>query len=259
MAAVLIPSTTSIPSSGLSGQGAHVWFCDLSRHEADRAAIAALLSAEEHTRALRFAFKRDRQRFTLSHGLLRLILARYAGDAAAQLQFETGAYGKPTLLSRSHTGQPIEFSLSHSGQYAVVAVANGRAVGVDIEVCRPDVDALKLAQRFFAPGESQRIAQGHGEEQPRMFYRYWTGKEAYLKGRGVGLSFGLERFELLFDNQLMQAQVRLTDSGILDADWSVHTLQFGEHLAGAIAVEGEGSKLELFDAAALMVTRFPAV
>ena len=127
------------------------------------------------------------------------------------------------------TGQPIEFSLSHSGQYAVVAVANGRAVGVDIEVCRPDVDALKLAQRFFAPGESQRIAQAHGEEQPRMFYRYWTGKEAYLKGRGVGLSFGLDRFELLFDDQVMQAQVRLTDSGTSRRDWSVHTLQLGEH------------------------------
>ena len=92
-----------------------------------------------------------------------------------------------------------------------------------------------------------------------MFYRYWTGKEAYLKGRGVGLSFGLERFELLFDNQLMQAQVRLTDSGILDADWSVHTLQFDEHLAGAIAVEGEGSKMQLFDASTLIVTRSPAV
>ena len=258
VAAVLIPSTISIPSSDLSGQ-AHVWFCDLSRHEPDRTALAALLSTEEQTRAARFVFERDRQRFTLSHGLLRLILARYVGDAAGQLQFETGAHGKPALLRRSGTGQPIEFSLSHSGQYALVAVANGRAVGVDIEVCRPDVDALKLAQRFFAPGESQRIAQAHGEEQPRMFYRYWTGKEAYLKGRGVGLSFGLERFELLFDNQVMQAQVRLTDSGILDVDWSVHTLQLGEHLAGAIAVEGEGWKMQLFDAATLIVTRSPAV
>jgi 4'-phosphopantetheinyl transferase len=258
VAAVLIPSTASIPSTALSGQ-AHVWFCDLSRFEPGRAVLAALLSAEEQARAVRFAFERDRQRFMLSHGLLRLVLARYVGEAAAQLQFETGAHGKPAVRRRSSSSQPIEFSLSHSGQYALVAVANGRAVGVDIEVCRPDVDALQLARRFFAPGESHRIAQAHGEEQPRMFYHYWTGKEAYLKGRGVGLSFGLERFELLFDSQVMQAQVRLTDSGILDADWSVRTLQLGEHLAGAIAVEGKGWKMQLFDATTLIVTRSPAV
>ena len=251
VAAVLIPSSTSLPFPGLSRQDVHVWFCDLSRHEPERAALVALLSTEEQNRAARFAFDRDRQRFMLSHGLLRLILAHYAGEEPGQLQFETGAHGKPSLRRRSHTGQPIEFSLSHSGQYGVVAVADGRAVGVDVEVCRPDVDALKLAQRFFAPGESQRIAQAHGEEQPHMFYRYWTGKEAYLKGRGVGLSFGLDRFELLFDEQLMQAQVRLTESGILDRDWSVQSLLVGEQVAGAIAVEGEAWQVQMFDAMAL--------
>lgn len=249
---MLIPSITSLPSPGLSRQDVHVWFCDLSRHEVDRAALVALLSTDEQNRAARFAFDRDRQRFMLSHGLLRLILGRYVGEEEpGQLQFETGAHGKPSLRRRSHTGEPIEFSLSHSGQYAVVAVADGRAVGVDVEVCRPDVDALKLAQRFFAPGESQRIAQVHGQEQPGMFYRYWTGKEAYLKGRGVGLSYGLDRFELLFDDQLMQAQVRLTESGILDRDWSVQSLQLGEQIAGAIAVEGEAWQVQMFDAMAL--------
>ncbi len=251
MAAVLIPSTTSLPSPVFSRQDVHVWFCDLFRHELDRAALVALLSTDERNRAARFAFERDRQRFMLSHGLLRLILARYVGDAPGQLQFETGAHGKPSLRRRSHTGEPMEFSLSHSGQYAVVAVADGRAVGVDVEVCRPDVDALKLAQRFFAPGESQRIAQVHGQEQPGMFYRYWTGKEAYLKGRGVGLSYGLDRFELLFDDQLMQAQVRLTESGILDRDWSVQSLQLGEHVVGAIAGEGEAWQVQVLDAMAL--------
>ncbi|MEP7152617.1 MAG: 4'-phosphopantetheinyl transferase superfamily protein [Nitrospira sp.] len=229
----------------------HVWFCDLSRHELDRAALVALLSTDEQHRAARFAFDRDRQRFMLSHGLLRLILGRYVGEETGQIQFEMGAHGKPSLRRRAHTCQPIEFSLSHSGQYAVVAVADGRAVGVDVEVCRPDVDALKLAQRFFAPGESQRIAQVHAQEQPGMFYRYWTGKEAYLKGRGVGLSYGLDRFELLFDDQLMQAQVRLTESGILDRDWSVQSLQLGEQVAGAIAVEGEAWQVQVFDAMAL--------
>ena len=56
-------------------------------------------------------FERDRQRFMLSHGLLRLVLARYVGEAAAELQFETGAHGKPAVRRRSSSSQPIEFSL----------------------------------------------------------------------------------------------------------------------------------------------------
>ena len=146
---------------------------------------------------------------------------------------------------------PIEFSLSHSGQYAVVAVATGRAVGVDVEVCRPDVDSLKLAQRFFAPGRIAAHCAGSGNEQQRMFYRYWTGKEAYLKGRGVGLSLGLDRFELLFDERLAQAQVRLTESGTLDRDWSLQSICIAEPVAGALAVEGEAGQVQMFDATTL--------
>ncbi len=251
MAALLIPTTESSPCPRLARQDVHVWSCDLSRHESARAALAALLSTDEQNRAARFAFERDRHRFILSHGLLRVILARYVAEEPGHIQFETGPHGKPAVRSRSDTAQPIEFSLSHSGEYAIVAVATGRAVGVDVEVCRPDVDSLKLAQRFFAPGEAHQIAQAQGDGQQRMFYRYWTAKEAYLKGRGVGLSLGLDRFEVLFDERLAQAQVRSTDSGAIDRDWLVQPLQVGDRVAGALAVEGEAWQVQMFDATTL--------
>ena len=248
---MLIPTTEAASIPSLARQDVHVWLCDFSGQESERAVLAGLLSPEEQHRAARFAFERDRQRFILSHGLLRVILSRYVAEAPGQIHFETGAQGKPAVQRGSDLAPPIEFNLSHSGHYAVVAVANGRAVGVDVEVCRPDVEALKLAQRFFSPGESQRIAQTHGEEQQRMFYRYWTAKEAYLKGRGVGLSLGLDRFELLFDNGMTQAQVRSTESGSLDREWSVQSLQIDEHVAGAIAVEGGACCIQMFTAATL--------
>jgi 4'-phosphopantetheinyl transferase len=248
MAAVLIPLTDSISIPSLSRRDVHVWSCDLSGQGCDRAALASLLSPDEQQRAARFAFEKDRRRFILSHGWLRVILSRYVAEAPAQIQFETGMHGKPAVHRGSDGEPPIEFSLSHSGHYALVAVANGRAVGVDVEICRPDVDALKLAERFFAPLESERIAQAHGEEQARLFYRYWTGKEAYLKGRGVGLTLGLDRFELLFDDGLTGATVRSTESGSLDRDWSVQSLQIDQHVASAIAIEGGACCVQMFTA-----------
>ncbi len=252
MSELLIPTIQSSAIPRLGRQDVHVWFCDLLRYADDRAALAGLLSSDEQTRAARFAFDRDRQRFTLSHGLLRIILAWHMGTEAPHLQFARGAHGKPTVSCAFAASQEIQFSLSHSGDYAVVAVATGRAVGVDLELRRPSVETLKLAQRFFAAGESQVMEKVQGEAQQRLFYQYWTAKEAYLKGRGVGLSLGLDRFEILFDEQSSAARVRLVDSGTLDLAWCVRSLPVPDHLAGALAVEGEECRVQMFDAAACL-------
>ncbi len=252
MTAVLIPTTASLPLVPLDRGDVHVWMCDLSRQAHQRAGLAACLSSDEQHRAARFAFDRDRERFILSHGLLRVILSRYLAVQPGRIAFETGVYGKPAVPRGSETSLPIEFSLTHSGQHALVAVANGRAVGVDVEECRREVDALQLAQRFFADGERQRIARAQGHERQQLFYRYWTAKEAYLKGLGVGLSLGLDRFELLFDERLTQAQVRSAESGSLDEAWLVQPLRIADHLAGALAVEGQSWQVQMFDAGTLL-------
>ena len=79
------PMCASLLFPHLDLTSVHVWFCELP-HGADvQESFAALLSDEERTRAARFAFERDRQRFVLSHGVLRQLLARYthikAGDS----------------------------------------------------------------------------------------------------------------------------------------------------------------------------------
>lgn len=251
MAVPLNSTTESRPVPPLSEREVLVWVCDLLRLERERPGLAIQLSPAECIRADRFAFDRDRDRFILSHGLLRVILSRYLAESPDGIVLTTGPHGKPAVRAGAESTSPIEFSLSHSGDYALVAVANRRAVGVDVEVCRPDVDALALAQRFFASPEAENIAQAQGPERQRLFYRYWTGKEAYLKGRGVGLSLGLNRFQLLFDDGLARAQVRDADSGHLDKNWSVLSFSVDEQVAGAVACEGDDCHIRLCTATAL--------
>ncbi len=250
MSPLLNFSTASSVFPLLGRQDVHVWYCDLLRYAGDGDMLATLLSGDEQARAARFVFERDRQRFILSHGLLRLFLARYLDQEPRQVQFVTGVHGKPAVGGSAGLLPSLEFSLSHSGDYAFMALTKGRAVGVDVEVRKPDVEALKLAQRFFAPGESQALATLQGDAQQRLFYRYWTAKEAYLKGRGVGLSLGLDRFEILFEGQSPSARVRLAESGTFDPGWLVQALPLLDGLAGALAVEGEGWTLQTFDATA---------
>lgn len=235
-------------------QAVHVWFCELSRHASCQTSFAAELSDEERARAARFAFERDRQRFILSHGLLRRVLSRYTLMNADEIHFAVGEHGKPVLSASSEAARDIQFSLSHSGEYALLVVARGREVGVDVEVRKANLECLKLAERFFAPAEMRAMATLHGDAQQRLFYRLWTAKEAYLKGRGVGLSFGLERFEMLFERDSSSARVRLADSGTIDQMWQIQSLSLPDHLAGAVAVAGGDWELHRYESTAYSLT-----
>ncbi|HNC84230.1 MAG TPA: 4'-phosphopantetheinyl transferase superfamily protein [Nitrospira sp.] len=244
------PMCASLSFPHLDLTSVHVWFCELPRYADVQESFAALLSDEERTRAARFAFERDRQRFVLSHGVLRQLLARYTHIKAGEIQFITGRHGKPALAVPSVPSENIQFSLSHSGEYALVAVARGREVGVDVEVFKANMDCAKLAERFFAPREAQAMATLCGEPQQRMFYRLWTAKEAYFKGLGVGLSLGLERCEIVFDGESPHARVRLADSGTSDHAWQIQSLSLPDGLAGAVAASGGDWELHRYESTA---------
>lgn len=85
-------------------------------------------------------------------------------------------------------GKPLDFNLSHSGNWIVGAFVRHGRVGVDIEHMRTDRDLPGIAKRFFAPEEAQAV----GTDPLGRFYRYWTAKEAALKMTGQGLSGGLD-------------------------------------------------------------------
>lgn len=89
-------------------------------------------------------------------------------------------------------GNPVFFSLSHSGGVACAAISDGR-VGVDLECIRPIRPAL--VQRVLAPSEQRQLADA--VPQGVCFFHFWTLKEAYLKFTGEGLRSDMEA--LCFD------------------------------------------------------------
>ena len=133
-----------------------------------------ILSAEEAERAARFRFEEDRVRWTRAHSALRQVLAEYARQPAAELSFEIGAHGKPSLRE----GRQIEFSLSHAGDWAMIAVSHGVPVGVDIERARRGIDMGPLLQRL---GELNIPESGDAK------LTAWTRREARSKAQGGAL------------------------------------------------------------------------
>ena len=88
---------------------------------------------------------------------------------------------------RRGTGGRLWWSSSSAGALFVVAGADA-PIGVDVEPVRPAAEWAAVARRHFAAEEIAALA-GSAER----FARYWTLKEAYLKGLGLGLLGGLDR------------------------------------------------------------------
>lgn len=167
-----------------------VCWTDLDAFTGPAESLLGLLDAPERARADRFRFERDRRRFILRRGVLRVLLAQRSGDAPARLRFARGARGKPALH-----GTDLRFSASHSHGVALYAFAWGVELGCDIERRDGRIDAAVMARALFAPGEVAEVERLPPDRRRTGFFRCWTRKEAYVKALGVGLSHGLEGFD----------------------------------------------------------------
>ena len=159
-----------------------LWLVDL--REAPAPARLETLSEAERARAGRFVFERDRRRFVAAHCALRQLLSARTGLAPEALRFADGPHGKPALAGRA----ACAFNLSHSQDVALVAIADGGDIGVDVEVLRPFDDAAALAAQHFTVAERAALAACAGHVSDRAFLLGWTRKEACLKAIGTGLS-----------------------------------------------------------------------
>jgi 4'-phosphopantetheinyl transferase len=172
----------------------HAWYvfaADADPDLIDR--FRAVLSESERRRAERFHFERDRVLYVVAHGLLRMVLSRYAAIEPAQWRFAAGSAGKPRVVGPG-AELGIQFSLSHTHGLAACAVRRGQDIGIDAEhTARPA--SMEVARRFFAPGELEHLENVAVEDRSAAFFSYWTLKEAYLKARGGGLTLPFRGLE----------------------------------------------------------------
>ena len=163
------------------------------------------LDAQERERAARFKFERDRRRYVDAHLALRRVLAGRTGRAAAALEFVAGAYGKPRLAGPASCA----FSLSHSDDLALIALADDGEIGVDLERVRPLPDLDALAHQCLTAQERQALAAVPQADRPHAFLQSWTRKEACLKALGTGLQVEPATFAVGRDGDGDEALVRI--------------------------------------------------
>ena len=226
----------------LGNDEVHVWRAGLSRDPSWSQGHLDTLSADERVRAERFHFAVDRAHFVAARGILRAILGGYLKRTPESLAFRYGAHGKPALAEDS-SDEEIRFNVSHSGGEALYAVTRGRDVGVDIERVRDDLAVAEIAARFFSPRETATLQALPVGMQRRAFFRIWTRKEAYIKGRGEGLSLPLDEFDVSSGGGDTDMLIDTRSDRPGASRWSIRDIAAGPGFAAALAAESAGWRL----------------
>ena len=236
------------PANALGNGSIHIWRLDLRliTSELRREALACMSQAERE-RAEKF--KRGKEEYIACRWLLRQVLAIYTGVATHELQIQRSEKGKP-YLARSN----IQFSLSHSNHWAILAVSEGQAIGIDVETIQAQRDITGIAQHYYHPAELAALLRLSGGAQQDYFYRLWTLKEAFFKALGSGISAGLDKIAFTMNEQHISAVIdaALETSG---TDWQFQQWQLAPQVYCALAhrYEKTGQQLSTkwFDALAL--------
>ena len=216
----------------------HVHIASLYIEENQLLPLYKILAASEQARAGRFRFRQDSVRFIAARAALRILIAEYIGTSPGAVIFSQNKYGKPELGGAC--ALPLKFNLSHSESLAAFAFSFETEVGVDIELVHPLPGIELLSEQSFSIQEYVAFGQVKSDRKTHEFFRYWTRKEAYLKGLGLGLTIPMQQVDASGSSchpiQIKDATEIQFQDGMVN--WFVRELMLPSGYVGAVAVRG---------------------
>jgi 4'-phosphopantetheinyl transferase len=120
---------------------------------------------------------------------------------------------------------------------ALIAITRIGQIGIDVEQVRTLETYLDLAERYFTPGESSALKKVPREHSTEAFFHIWTRKEAFLKAIGLGLTHGLERFEVSVPPDDPARILHIDGDRKAGARWAMQALFPATGYVGAVAIE----------------------
>lgn len=129
---------------------------------------------------------------TTSKDLLKDVLKNELNITNYELTFNK--YNKPYLKNSN-----IYFNISHD-KNTTVLVTSDKEIGVDIEYYTYKESVMK---KYYNEFEQQEIINSNNKEYE--FTRIWVMKEAFVKMKGQGISYGLQNV----DTTRLKKQIKL--------------------------------------------------
>ncbi|MEO7498545.1 MAG: hypothetical protein ABIX11_03055, partial [Casimicrobiaceae bacterium] len=138
------PRPLAAPDAGVA-----LWWCDLAAPPARQAIFASWLSAPEHTRLQRFGSELLRSRYLIGRATLRWVLGDALGLPPSEVTIVRGTRGRPRLADFPD----VDFNVTHTGERALIGVARGARIGVDLERGDRSLNVAGIARKFMTAAE----------------------------------------------------------------------------------------------------------
>jgi 4'-phosphopantetheinyl transferase len=173
----------------------HLWLLDFNLLTTKQINAAEKILIEHEL--LNFSKYRFKNRHIAARAMLRLCLSQYTSTKPQDLAFQHNRYGKPEILNGT-----IGFNLSHSNNFALLAICSNKLIGIDIEEEQSSIDLMLIAENNFHAQEISQLQACDEQDRQAIFLQLWTLKEAFLKA--VGLGIGRDLKNIYFEKNTKQ-------------------------------------------------------
>ncbi|MBE2975819.1 4'-phosphopantetheinyl transferase family protein [Priestia megaterium] len=225
----------------LSENEVHIWYADMTKSKKISEEFLSVLSFDEKIKLNHFYFEKDKVIFVASRSILRMLLGFYTGLNPREIRLSYGPYGKPFL----EAGSNINFNISHSNQFILLAFTKKRMIGADIEYIQK-VDVESIMQQFSSPQEYSTFCNLDELHKQKSFFKWWTRKEAYIKATGTGLMQCLKDFDVSITPDTEAKILSIKGCSKKANQWSLKELSIDSSYVSTICVEKPIEKYSSF-------------
>ena len=214
--------------------GIQVVQVDLSPDTAREENAFGWLDQSERTRCKKY-LPEPRRHFALCRAALRAILCRELGCPNEVLSFGEGPHGKP-FAEVERQASSLDFSVSHSGRFGLIAYAPAARLGIDVEQIIPKRQLNSLIEAVMGPEERGELSAMPERARLHQFFRLWTCKEALVKALGTGFSTDISGFQVPPNIRRGETAGVFRFPHLPEADWLLQDIG-GNGFAAALASE----------------------
>ena len=114
--------------------------------------------------------------------------------------------GKPFINNQ------VDFSFAYSENIVLVGLIHKGKIGVDVEKCKP-INLIDYKD-FFTKLEWKNIM--NADNKDKLFYHFWTRKEAVTKALGEGMLMDFNSFEVI------ESEIKIHNETLyLSTEWNL--------------------------------------
>ena len=205
-------------------------------------ALEGLLTPDERARAGRIRQDDRRAGFIVGRGRLRVLLGEVLRCRPDAVPIVDGPGEKPRLDEA--TQARVRFSVAHSAQLVLWALAMDHDIGVDVELVDDAVAWEAIATRVLTAAERAALGALHPGVRRDAFFDCWTRKEAVIKATGEGLRRPLTSFAVSVEPH--RAAMLSCDPTLgTPASWVLAPVSVPPGYRAAVAVRGRRTPVSL--------------